>query len=84
VLLNQAKYIYELTPLGALALRPLCKTPSPALMILEVDPSANPISSLLGEGLRPSPQRRRLGDLAEQKANPIQFALFLNQKMEEQ
>lgn len=56
VLLNQAKYIYELTPLGALALRPLCKTPSPALTILEVDPFAN----------------------------SVQFAIFLNQKMEEQ
>ena len=45
VLLNQAKHIYELTPFGALALKPRCETSSLALAILGIDPSGNLVSS---------------------------------------
>ena len=47
VLLNQAKHIYELTPFGALALKPRCETSSPVLAILEVAPSGNPVQFVL-------------------------------------
>ena len=47
MLLDQAKHIYEFTPVGALALKPRCETSSPVLAILEVDPSGNPIQFVL-------------------------------------
>jgi hypothetical protein len=53
VLLKQVKYIYDPIPFRALALKPHCETSSSALVILEIVPSGSPISSLLGEGLRP-------------------------------
>ena len=45
--LSPTKHIYELTPLGASALKPRCKTSSPALAILEIAPSGNPIQFVL-------------------------------------
>ena len=47
MLLKQVNYIYELTPLGALALKPRCMASSPALTILEIDPSGDPIQFAL-------------------------------------
>ncbi len=41
--LSQTKHIYELNPLGASALKLHCKTSSPTLIILEIDPFGNPI-----------------------------------------
>ena len=87
MLLKQVKYIYELTPFGALALRPRCETSSPALAILEVDPSGNPISSCWEEVSNRGPSgggRETLPNRSALSGNPIQFVLFLNQRMEEQ
>ena len=90
VLLNQAKHIYELTPFGALALKPRCEMSPPVLAILEIASAGNPIfsfwtkvSDCWAKVSDRAPSGGRVG-FAEQKANPIQFVLFSNQQREEQ
>jgi hypothetical protein len=83
VLLNQAKCIYGLPALRALALIPRSEMSSPVLAIIDIFLSTNPVFScwvkvfgLLDKGCRPSLKPQLVGSVGS-RANPIRVALFL-------